>query len=75
MFDRNCITLSELETDLVSMYRLLHEGDKAFVFDLVHHKYTRLVSNGETTIRLMNVYRHEQAAKGQTQLSHLRHGT
>lgn len=75
MLDKNGTTLSELETDLVSMYRLLLERDREFIFDLIHHRYTRLVAEGETTIHLLNVFRHEQAAKGRESLSCLRHGT
>ena len=60
----NCYSkpLTELEADLVDMYRILPESYRQSVFDLVHYKYTRLVDDGETSIRLINVFRHEQQA-------------
>lgn len=73
----NCYNkpLTELESDLVDMYRILPESYRKSVFDLIYYKYTRLVEDGETSIRLLNVFRHEQAVKGREQLSRLRQST
>ena len=39
------VPLSEAETDLVAMYRLLPEQHKEEVFELVHFKYKRIVED------------------------------
>lgn len=65
--------LTELEADLVDMYRILPESYRKSVFDLIHYRYARLVEDGETSIRLINVFRHEQALKTKNYLAHSEH--
>ena len=61
----NCYNkeLTEMESDLIDMFRILSDDSRCFIFDSVHRSYTRLVERGTTSIRLINVFRHEQALK------------
>ena len=42
--------LSQIEADLIAMFRLLPEGARKEVFDLVHFKYTRLEAGEKESI-------------------------
>lgn len=65
--------LTELEVDLVAMYRLLSEENREFIFDFIHYKYTQLIESDGISVRLINVFRHEQAAKNKNRLRLLQH--
>jgi len=44
------VELAPIETDLIAMFRLLPEGARKEVFDLVHFKYSRLEAGEKESI-------------------------
>lgn len=46
------VPLSQMEADMIAMFRLLPEASRKEVFDLVHFKYTRLEDGEKESIYL-----------------------
>ena len=56
------VGLSEMESDLIAMFRLLPMDGQKEIFDLVHYKYSR-ISTGEKRVYILDIFRREQQRK------------
>lgn len=60
------VSISELETDILEMFRLLDERDKEDVFESIRSKYDRTVKKGKQTSLYSTYTNTQEEDKGET---------